>query len=423
MNLINKDTDKLQGVIELLLQSSSRINESKNKKYWYPLSKATYGVEEIIESLDSLCTFRTTMWEKTLKFERKFTEFQGNYDSVMVNSGSSADLLMCHQLLCQPNPKLEIGDEILIPVVTWPTQIWSAMMAGLKVKLVDVDRETLNIDLNDLKNKISKKTKAIFLVHLMGNPVNMDRILEIVDDNNLILIEDCCEALGAKWGDKNVGTFGTASSFSFFFSHHMTTMEGGLISCSTSEVTDQTKILRGHGWTRNVDTTGYNLSEFDVDSRYAFVNWGFNMRPTEIQASFGLHQLNKLNNFNTTRESLSKIFFEFVDNNSYIYRPKAHFKSKPSWFSLPLVLTEDAPFKRNDFVSFLELNGVETRPIVAGNLARHPVSQYFSEFNEYTFSGADYIHDNGLYLGLSPFSTKKDIEKLINICNLFFKKY
>ena len=423
MDFINKDTEKLIGVIELLLQSSSRINELKSRKYWYPLSRACYGVEEIVESLDSLCSYRTSMWEKTHKFERDFTEFQGCYDSVMVNSGSSADLLICYQLLSQPNPLLNEGDEILIPIVTWPTQIWAAKMAGLKVKFVDVDPITLNIDLQDLKNKISDKTRALFIVHLMGNPCNMDTIQQIIHDNDLILIEDCCEALGAKWDNINVGNFGIASSFSFFFSHHMTTMEGGLIACSKLDIAEQMKILRGHGWLRNVEQIGYNLVDGDLDPRYTFSNWGFNLRPTEIQASFGLHQLKKLNDFNTKRNKLADIFFNYIDQKEYLHRPKVDEKAKPSWFSLPIMVDQGSDFKRKELVDHLEINGVETRPILAGNLARHPVAEYFNEFKEYEFKGADLIHNKGIYVGLSPFTEEYEIEKLINIMEDFFAKY
>src|SRR5712692_6935243 len=214
----NDDSTKLSGAIELLLASSSRINEAKPRRYWYPLSLATYGVEEIVEALDSLCSFRTTMWEKTEEFERRFSEYQGGGHSVMVNSGSSADLLLCFLLTNPFKPLFSKGDEVLIPVLTWPTQIWSAMMAGLRVRLVDVCPDTLNVDLSDLESKITPATRAIFLTHLMGNPCQMDRILAISKKHQLLVLEDCCEALGAEWDGRKVGNFGLGGTFSFFFS-------------------------------------------------------------------------------------------------------------------------------------------------------------------------------------------------------------
>ena len=423
MALNNESSRKLAGAIELLLESSSRINEAKPNRYWYPLSLATYGVEEIVEALDSLCSFRKTMWEKTLQFEQHFTAYQNCSDSVMVNSGSSADLLLCFLLTNPSRPLLQKGDEILIPIVTWPTQIWSAMMSGLRVRFVDVDPKTLNIDITDLEKKITPKTKAIFLVHLMGNPCDMDRILAIAKAHNLLIIEDCCEALGAEWDGVKVGNFGVAASYSFFFSHHMTTMEGGMIACSTAEIAEQTKILRAHGWLRNVDSTPYNLNNYDIDPRYAFVYWGFNVRPTDIQAGFGLHQLQKLPQFNQRRIELANKFFTFIDSESWLSRPQSDSKALPSWFALPLLVASDAPFNRKEITDYLELAGVETRPIVAGNIARHPVAKIFSEFGEDTYSGADIIHQHGFYLGLSPLHTDENIERLIDCMQQFLRRY
>lgn len=418
-----ESTRKLAGVIELLLESSSRINEAKPRRYWYPLSMATYGVDEIIEALDSLCSFRTTMWEKTLLFERKFAAYQGCGDCVMVNSGSSADLLLCFLLRNPRRPLLQKGDEILLPIVTWPSQIWSAMMAGLNVRFVDVDPTTLNIDLNDLEAKLTPATKAIFLVHLMGNPCQMDRILDIAQTHHLLILEDCCEALGAEWNGVKVGNFGVAGSFSFFFSHHITTMEGGMLVCPDQETADHLKILRAHGWLRNVEHTTYDLAQYDIDPRYTFINWGFNVRPTDIQAGFGLHQIQKLPEFNQRREKLANKFFAFIDQTHCLSRPVAHPSARPSWFALPLMLAHDAPFSRKELTDYLEGKGIETRPIVAGNIARHPVGKLFEEFSQSTYPGADNVHERGFYLGLSPFHSDDALQKLIHYINDFLKKY
>jgi CDP-4-dehydro-6-deoxyglucose reductase, E1 len=417
------DTDNLKGVIEQLIKTSSRINESKSRRYWYPLSIASYGIEEILEAIDSMCSFRTTMWEKTIEFESKFTNFQGSKDSVMVNSGSSADLLLCFLLNNPLNTLVESDKEILVPVVTWPTQIWSILMAGYKVRLVDIDPHTLNIDINDLKNKITPNTKAIFVVHVMGNPCDMNQICDIAKTNNLIIIEDCCEALGAKWDGENVGNFGLAASYSFFFSHHITTMEGGMIACSSNEVADQLKILRAHGWTRNIDADKSMIEGFDIDPRYAFVNWGFNLRPTELQAGFGLHQIEKLPKFNENRLRLANLFFNFLDSQPFLSRPTLDKKASPAWFALPIIVSENSPFSRNNIVQYLEEDGVETRPIIAGNIAKHPVSKVFPFLGENIYSGADIIHKQGFYVGLSPFHSEDDICKLIDSIKIFLNRY
>jgi len=297
------------------------------------------------------------------------------------------------------------------------------MMAGLKVRFVDVDPKTLNIDISDLEKKITPATKAIFLVHLMGNPCDMDRIQAIAKAHNLLIIEDCCEALGAEWDGVKVGNFGVAASYSFFFSHHMTTMEGGMIACSSPELAEQVKILRAHGWVRNVDPTLYELNDYDIDPRYAFVNWGFNVRPTDVQAGFGLHQLQKLPQFNQRRVELANRFFAFIDTQSLLYRPQAERKALPSWFALPIMVSLEAPFTRKEITNYLESQGVETRPIVAGNIAKHPVANIFPALLEDTYAGANIIHEQGFYLGLSPFHTEQDIDKLIECIDSFLKRY
>lgn len=417
------DVGKLADAVERFLESSVRLNEANPGRYWYPLSMATYGVEEIMEALDSMCSFRTTMREKTLQFEQRFASYQGCGDSVMVNSGSSADLLLSFLLVNPIRPLLKKTDEILVPVVTWPTQIWSAMMAGLTVRLVDVDPHTLNIDLDDLESKITESTRAIFLVHLMGNPCQMDRILELAKAHNLVIIEDCCEALGAEWRGVKVGNFGVGGSFSFFFSHHITTMEGGMVVCPNAETAEQVRILRAHGWLRNVESSPYRLADHDLDPRYVFVNWGFNLRPTEVQAGFGLHQLTKLPAFNRRRAELAAEFFAFIDQSPVLSRPQVHPHAAPAWFALPVMVNDDAPFSRSAITTYLESQGIETRGIVTGNLARQPVASVFQAFAQGTYPGADAVHQRGFYLGLSPVQDGSSMHRLLDCLQQFLKRY
>lgn len=414
-------TRRLKGAVEFLIESSSRINEAKPQQYWYPLSMATYGVEEILQALDSMCNFRTTMWEKTREFERRFAEYQGCREAVMVNSGSSADLLLSFLLTSPPECRLKPGDEILVPVVTWPTQVWSPLMAGLKVRFVDVDPATLNVSIEDLERKISPATRAIFLVHVMGNPCDMDRILAIADKHGLIVIEDCCESLGAEWGGRKVGNFGVGSAYSFFFSHHMTTMEGGMVVTDDPDTGDRLRVLRAHGWLRNVEASRVHLDDCGIDPRYAFVNWGFNVRPTDLQAGFGLEQLKRLPGFTERRLALSGRFFGFIDRVSCLSRPAVGAKGAPIWMSLPLLVGEDAPFTRDEITQWLEAEGVETRPIIAGNLQRQPVAKLFDCFDDAPHPGADRVHERGFYIGLSPMTSDETMERLVGRFEEFLK--
>lgn len=421
----SQDTSKLAGVVQMLLDSNSRVNQQKSEKYWYPLSMATYGVEEIIEALDSMCSFRTSMWEKTLLFEQQFAKWHGSRNAIMVNSGSSADLLLSFGLTNPRKPLLKVGDEVLVPVVTWATHVWSPMMAGLKVVFVDVDPLTLNIDFNDLESKITENTKAVFPVHLMGNPVNLDKVLELIVKHDLYLLEDCCEALGSTYNGYHVGNASLGCTYSFFFSHHITTMEGGMIVTDDDGFADELRIMRAHGWTRNIGSFNqYALP--DLDPRYMFVNWGFNLRPTEVQAAFGLHQLNKLPYFNQQRKTFSTMFRGYITDvcSEYLSVPVVEKYCDPSWLALPVMVKSDAPFTRSMLTTHLEDNGVETRPIVAGNLQKQPVATVFpATFNTGRFKGADQIHENGFYVGLSPMMTEAMMTRLIETFDTFLSRY
>lgn len=415
-------TEKLRGVLDLLLAESSRINLAKPTHYWYPLAMATVDVEEILEALDSMVSFRTSMWEKTATFEDDFAQYVGAKFAVMVNSGSSADLLL-NFALTQPNhPVLPPGSEILVPVVTWPTQIWSSTMAGLSPIFVDLDVTTLNMDLDDLEAQITPQTRALSLVHLLGNPLDMLRVMKIVNKHHLVLIEDCCEALGATFGGEHVGLLGAGGTFSFFFSHHITTMEGGMVVTNDKELDHDLRVLRAHGWTRDSGLRTQDFPDSNIDPRYCFTNIGFNLRPTEVQAAYGIHQLRKLPAFNARRYILADRFFEFLATSPHFLTPHIVHNASASWLALPVTVATEAPFTKDRLVTYLEKQGVETRPLVAGNLARQPVAEFFPTLRQYQFPGADFIHERSFYIGLSPMCTDAMMDRLIETFTNFLGK-
>jgi len=422
--MVEVTVEELRQVIDRAIEQEMRSNATKVGRYWYPLSLATYGSEEVLEALESMLGFRTTMGGKTVAFENAFAKWQSASDAVMVNSGSSADLLLCLLLANPSQPMIQPGDEILIPVVTWPTQIWSAMMAGLKVKLVDVDPATLNVDLDDLEASITPRTRALFLVHIMGNPCNMERIVAIANRHKLTIIEDCCEAMGASFDGTRVGNFGVGGAFSFFFSHHITTMEGGMIVVNSATDADRLRLLRAHGWTRATRSPQYDIGDFpDIDPRYAFVSWGLNVRPMEVQAGFGLHQLARADDFAIRRAFLASRFGAFVDRSPFLAMPVVDPRAVPSWLALPLMVSVDAPFSRAEITAYLEAAGIETRPIVTGNMARHPVAKLFPEFGARKFAGADQIHDRGFYIGLSPMQSDQSFDRLLDVFSGYLRKF
>ncbi len=375
-------------------------------KYWYPLAKANCGTEERNAVIDCLDRQRTTMGEKVRTFEDEFSRmFVDGRECIMVNSGSSADLL---SMMAAVNPMLQLmkaGDEILCPSVTWPTQIWSAVTAGLKVRLVDCNPATLNMDLADLEAKIGPNTKAIGVVHLMGNPVDMGRVMALAHKHSLHVFEDCCEILGARFKGDAVGAFGKLSAFSIFHTHHISTMEGGMVVAWTAETADLIRMLRAHGWTRE-------LRHRPANPRFEFVNMGFNVRPTELAAAFGLEQLKRWPNFKLNRRQNAHLVRQALEPFSdWLQMPIAHPDAEPSWFGLSFIVKPGSPFTRDQLTAYLESAGVETRPIESGNMARHASMALFPQVECGPLPGAQMVHDSGFYIGLHPDS--EGISRLI----------
>lgn len=397
-------------------------NLELNRKYFYPLAEPTYSESEVVSALNSMTSFSTTMWNKTKEFERLFGEKYGG-EAIMVNSGSSADLLISFAISEKSGGPLPFGSEILVPSVTWPTHLWSLIMAGFKVKLIDIDPETLNFNLEDLKRNITKDTRGIFIVHLLGNMGDMQGLKEICAEKKLVLLEDCCEALGSKFANQPVGTFGLASSFSFFFSHHLVTMEGGMILTNDKEFAKKCRLLRAHGWEREINSS-VGISSDDIDQRFKFVTWGFNVRPTEIQAGFGIEQIKKMDLFEVARDKNAQILNDCIlRNRKFLSTMKVQESVKCSWFAFPIMVKKNAPFSRLNFANFLDKNGVETRPIVAGNLAKQPAILHYPEISFDVLEGADLIHEHGLYIGIHPTTEFNNLSRVIDLIDDFCQQW
>ena len=387
-------------IVEALLRKADK--ELAPSPYRYPLAHATYGSHEVAAALLAMLRRKTSMWETTRSFEQAFVGHQfpdrTDLDAVMVNSGSSADLLCAFVARPESLDLMPAGSEVLVPAVTWSTHLWSIMMAGYKPVLVDVDPLTFNIDLEDAGRKVTTRTRGLFLVHLMGFPMDMGSIERFVEEHDLCLMEDCCESLGASWGDKKVGQFGKVASFSFFFSHHMTTMEGGII-VAPHEFIEELRLLRAHGWSRGV--TSNSKAEFStldgIDPRYRFEGWGFNVRPTELNAAFGLQQLVRLDSLNDNRQRNYDVIRSFVsDECPGVTFPELPPLGRANPFAVAFTCP---PGWRQPMQNHLESMGVETRSLVAGNLGRHPAAKRLGlEWSG--LDGADRLHFDGMYIGL-----------------------
>ncbi|MCG3204430.1 MAG: GDP-4-keto-6-deoxy-D-mannose 3-dehydratase [Elusimicrobia bacterium] len=366
------------------------------------LHEPTYGADEVMAALETLLTTRVTMGEKVLSFEKANCDYFKVPQAVVNNSGSSANLLAMAAL---SNPvyknHLKAGDEVIVPALCWSTTLWPVVQMGLNPVIVDIDPKTLNVDPAQIEKAISPKTRAIVPVHVYGNPCDMTAIMDIAKRHNLIVMEDCCEALGAFYDGKSVGTFGEIGTFSFYFSHHITTLEGGVCITKDFETAELMRILRAHGWVREAQDKKAYTSQFpDIDPKFLFVNIGYNIRMTELQGAMGLIQFQKLNGFVKTRTQTAEIwrkqmaqwseFFEFQQTTP---------KGFHSWFGFPMAVKESAPFSVRQFRTFLESRGIETRPLIAGNIAIQPAMKLFPHRVVGTLPHSNFYMKNGFTFG------------------------
>ena len=418
----------LDGDLLSLIASKFSSNDRKNiiaKNYWYPLNYATYGPEEITSALQSMLSCQTSMWTKCRHYEDLFAEYIGKGKSVFVNSGSSADLLAIQALVQSPEYNLNPGDRVLVPAITWPTQIWSLLSAGLVPVLFDVSLETFNPDITTVDSDVLNDVKAVFTTHILGLSSDMDVLRDLAEKYDLLLIEDTCESLGTTYDGKRLGTFGIISTFSSFFSHHITTMEGGMIYTEDEHLLSLLKLQRAHGWSRALSEPeidnycrSFNIkldSYSEVDRRYLFLGTGFNLRPTEVNASFGIHQLKKLADFQEKRKKLSSSFYQKISQARHVKSPKIHPKVDPCFMSLPMSVSADH-YNSKRSIAFLEEHGIESRPLIAGNILKHPVSNMVElKTASDQLLGSDKHHSHSFYIGLSPQHTQDDIDRAADI--------
>ncbi len=397
--------------------------DSKNPKI--RLHEPTFSSEEILSSTLTMLSGNVTMGKKVSKFENEFSKKFKIKNSVMNNSGSSANLLAISSLMSfNLKKRLKPGDEIIVPALSWSTTIWPIIQNGLVPVIVDIDPYTLNISIEGIKKSISKKTKAIMPVHVYGNPCDMNKIIEICKTNKLFLIEDSCESLGAKYKNKNVGTFGDVGTFSFYFSHHITTFEGGICITDREDLAEIIRIQRAHGWLREVKNKKtrdrYARKYPQFDERFLFADLGFNLRPTEMQASVGSIQLTKLDGFVKNRQKIAKklsYFFSNYEKQLSIQIPTPG--SEHSWFGYPIILKEKSNIKVSVIRKFFEKEGIETRPIICGNIAKQPAIKNYKYKIRTKLSNSDNIMKNGFAIPCHQYINNLGIQHI----QLVFEKF
>lgn len=393
-----------------------------------PLNKNTLGEAEIAAAKAVLDSGFMTMGERCREFESQFARYIGAQHAVMVNSGSSANLLALFALTnplfkgSKGRPRLKAGSEVIVPALSWATTIWPVLQAGAKPVFVDCDPQTLQVTLEDVEAAITSQTSAIVLVHVLGGAVDASGVAEIANRHGLWLIEDTCEALGVIFDGRFVGTFGDIGTFSFYFSHHITTIEGGMIVTDDDEIADLLRSLRAHGWIRDHSSRDAIAARYaGFDDRFLFVTAGFNVRPTEINATIGSAQLKRLEEFNETRRKVARGFdaglAELQDKDHLqLIRHDGRVSPAPFGYTV-LCSTSEA---RNGLNERLLDRGVETRPVICGNMTRQPVLAHYDYRISGTLDGADRVMDCGLYWGTHPFMEADDIDYVVSIVRGYF---
>lgn len=381
----------------------------------YPLATSTWDEKELQAIQSVIDRDMYTMGSSVVQFEKDFSTFIGRRYSVMVSSGSTANLIATAALFYTKNPKLKRGDEVIVPAVSWSTTYYPLHQYGLKLKFVDIDLETLNYDLTALKEAITDRTKMIMVVNLLGNANDFESINTMIKDKDIILLEDNCESMGAEYKGKQAGTFGIMGTFSTFFSHHMATMEGGFVTTDDEELYHILLSLRAHGWTRNLPKENLVCKKSDdwFEESFRFVLPGYNVRPVEMSGAIGIEQLKKLPDFLLQRRKNAKLFVELFENHPDFMVQKEIGNS--SWFGFSLIIKPTSSLKRIDVVKKLMDKKIDCRPIVTGNFTRNEVMKYFDYSIHKELSNADYLHENGFFVGNHQINLDVELRYLLEV--------
>jgi len=410
-------------------------------KDWVQYAGPFFDSAEYVSAVSTLLNGWLVLGEKGISFENQFPKLLNKEYGILTNSGSSSNLIMMSAMKSKRLYNLPKGTRVITPIAGFPTTINPIFQVGFTPVFVDIDLETLNLNLDQVEEQAKNGAKIITFAHVLGNPPNMRRLMDIIKQYNLILLEDCCDALGSTYDNKPLGSFGEFASCSFYPAHHMTMGEGGFIACNTYH---QEIIIRSfREWGRgcycvgkkaNLLKNGTCKNRFSnwlpsmpneiFDHKYIYDEIGYNLKPIELQAAIGLCQMQKLPEINTRRKlnhmRLSKIFSEFEE---YFILPKATDWADPSWFAFALTIKDNAPFKRKDIVNYLEDNKIQTRPYFAGNIMLQPAYDGLMDkdeiFNKFPISRK--VTTDTFFLGTSPVIGEKQLDYIENTVYNYFK--
>ena len=394
------------------------MNETTGSGNWrLPLNTNILAAEEIAAAKAVLDSGFLTMGKEVAAFEAEFSAYVGARHALMVNSGSSANLLAAFALanpICPVRERLRRiapGTEVIVPALTWSTTIWPFVQAGAVPVFVDCDPVTLQMQPGDIERAITDRTAAIAVVHVLGGAMDVTGTRAIADAHGLWLFEDTCESLGVQWEGRQLGTIGHAGSYSFYFAHHITTIEGGMVVTDDDALADLMRAMRAHGWVRHMQAGSEIARQYpEIDARFLFHTTGFNLRSTELNAAIGRIQLTRLDGFNAARRKVAEQFATALmplTRDGRLRVMQFDQRCLPAPFGYPVLCRSAA--ERDRLRDHLEASGIETRPVICGNLARQPAMSHVPHRVSGKLVGADEVMDQGLYWGTHPHMTADEV--------------
>jgi CDP-6-deoxy-D-xylo-4-hexulose-3-dehydrase len=409
-------------------------------KDWVQYAGPYFTSDEYVAAVKTLLGEWLVLGAEANKFETKFPAYFDKQYGLLTNSGSSANLLMMLAMTSKRGFNLPKGTKVITPIAGFPTTINPIYQVGFTPLFVDIELETLNLDLDQVEQicKEHPDAKIITFAHVLGNPPNMKRLMQIVEKYNLILLEDCCDALGSTYEGKKLGSFGEMASCSFYPAHHMTMGEGGFVACNNVETERIVRSFRE--WGRGCYCVGKqnllekgscgcrfsnwlpSLPEYLFDHKYTYEEIGYNLKPIELQASIGLIQMEKLDDIGKKRRANYEQYLKaFAKYEQYFHLHKAQQGSDPDWFAFPITVRDNAPFKRSDICQFFEANKIQTRPYFAGNIMLQPAYQGLMDPKEVIerFPVARKVTTDAFFLGTSPVVTSEQISYIETILDKF----
>ena len=404
-----------------------------------------YDSREFVAGVESLLKGWLVMGDCGVKFEKRFPPLLGKTHGILTNSGSSSNLLMMSTLTSKRGHNFPKGTKVLMPIAGFPTTLNPTLQVGFEPVFVDIELDTLNINLEQAERAIANDPyiKIITFAHVLGNPPNMDQVMDLVDRYRLVLLEDCCDALGSTYDGRALGSYGLMSSCSFYPAHHMTMGEGGFVA--TSDTATEVILRSFREWGRGCYCVGPEANKLKCgscgkrfnnwipalpdeifDHKYVYDEIGYNLKPIELQAAMGLQQLDKLDEIHALRRRNYGLLFAIYEKyEEFFHLPRAQDKSNPSWFAFPVTIRAGAPFKRNDIVDYLEENLIQTRPYFAGNIMLQPAYSHLMDPQQAKddFPMATHAMTHTYFHGTSPVITPEQIayigEKVDGFMSLF----